>query len=161
MILSLVLNEFLPLGQLVSLGGLAWAILFALPLSALFSAVALALGLYARSTKEGQYYLIPLILFTMPLTFLSLAPGVRLDTSTCWIPVTGMTLLLQELMSVSPSPGIGWYFIPVLGTMLLGVVIALFWAVRQFHNEDVLFRESEQDMFAWFRRKVRKKESPS
>jgi len=30
---------------------------------------------YARSTKEGQYYLMPLFLLTMPLIFLTLGAG--------------------------------------------------------------------------------------
>ena len=37
------------------------------PISALFSALCLALAAFARSTKEGQYYLMPLLLVTMPL----------------------------------------------------------------------------------------------
>src|SRR5262249_44330718 len=36
---------------------IAWCVVLALPLSAFFSAVCLAVGAYARSSKEGQYYL--------------------------------------------------------------------------------------------------------
>ena len=39
---------------------LFWGVLLLLPLSAFFSAVCLAVGAYARSSKEGQYYLMPL-----------------------------------------------------------------------------------------------------
>src|SRR5207248_2206393 len=49
---------------------LFWAVLLLLPLSAFFSAVCLSVGAYARSSKEGQYYLMPLFLVTMPLIFL-------------------------------------------------------------------------------------------
>src|SRR5262249_46969834 len=41
---------------------LVWGVLLLLPLSAFFSAVCLAIGAYARSSKEGQYYLMPLFL---------------------------------------------------------------------------------------------------
>src|SRR5262249_44478323 len=67
-------GDRLPAGG-VSPAALAWCLLLALPLAAFFSAVCLAVGAYARSTKEGQYYLMPLFLVTMPLIFLTLAPG--------------------------------------------------------------------------------------
>src|SRR5205814_9004694 len=47
--------------------GLCSCILLLLPLSAFFSAVCLAIGAYARSSKERQYHRLPLFLATMPL----------------------------------------------------------------------------------------------
>src|SRR4029079_16456192 len=76
---------------------LVWSVLLLLPLSAFFSAVCLAVGAYARSTKEGQYYLMPLFLVTMPLMFLTLAPGVELSPFYSLVPVTGAALLMQKL----------------------------------------------------------------
>jgi len=54
------------------IAALSWCVVLSLPLSALFSAICLAIGAYARSSKEGQYYLMPLFLVTMPLIFLTL-----------------------------------------------------------------------------------------
>ena len=54
---------------------LFWSALLVLPLSAFFSAVSLAVGAYARSSKEGQYYLMPLFLVTLPLVCLTLRPA--------------------------------------------------------------------------------------
>ena len=68
------------------------------PLAALFHAPSLAIGDYARSTKEGQYYLLPIFLGTMPLVLFSLAPGMELTFKTSLIPVTGLCLLLQRLI---------------------------------------------------------------
>jgi sodium transport system permease protein len=51
----------------LKLGALLWSVVLVLPLSAFFSAVCLAVGVYARSSKEGQYYLMPLFLLTLPL----------------------------------------------------------------------------------------------
>ena len=48
-------------------------------MAALFSALCLALAAFARSTKEGQYYLMPLLLVTMPLMMLPMSPGVELE----------------------------------------------------------------------------------
>ena len=58
----------------------------------------LALAAFARSTKEGQYYLMPLLLVTMPLVILPMSPGVELNLGNSLIPVTGMVLLLRTLL---------------------------------------------------------------
>jgi sodium transport system permease protein len=137
----------------ISVAGLFWCVVLTLPLGALFSAVCLGLGVYARSTKEGQYYLLPMFLVTMPLIFLSVAPGVRLNLGYSLVPVTGTALLMQRLMGVSPEPGPWAYFVPVLASLGLCVFLALRWAVAQFHREDVLFREAERlDLKLWLKR---------
>src|SRR5204863_1813494 len=92
---------------------LVWGVLLLLPLSAFFSALCLAIGAYARSSKEGQYYLMPLFFLTMPLIFLTLAPGVELSPLYSMVPVTGVALLLQRLMSDGIDGGALLYFVPV------------------------------------------------
>src|SRR5947208_9926345 len=49
-------------GGAASFMALFWGVVLLMPLSAFFSAVCLAVGAYARSSKEGQYYLMPLFL---------------------------------------------------------------------------------------------------
>ncbi len=127
---------------IVSLPGLLACVVLGLPLAMLFSAVCVALGIVARSTKEGQYYLMPIILITMPLAFFSMMPGTELNASTCWIPVTGAMLLQQKMLSVTPDPTPWEYFPPVLGSLAVWIAIALALAVRQFNREEVLFRET-------------------
>jgi sodium transport system permease protein len=141
-------------------GPLLWAVLLLLPLSAFFSAVCLAVGAYARSTKEGQYYLMPLFLLTMPLIFLTLAPGVELNAFYSMVPVTGVALLLQRLMTADlPGPDVWGYFLPVLAPMVIYSWLALRWAIEQFQREEVLFREAERlDVRLWLRRLLREKE---
>jgi len=139
---------------------IAWSVALVLPLSAFFSAVCLAVGAYARSTKEGQYYLMPLFLLSMPLVFLTLAPGVELSPFYSLVPVTGVALLLQKLITASSLDQAPWlYFLPVLGPMVLYGWFALRWAIEQFKREEVLFREAERiELGLWFRRLFRDKE---
>jgi sodium transport system permease protein len=141
-------------------GALVWGLLLLLPLSAFFSALCLAVGAYARSSKEGQYYLMPLFLITMPLIFLTLAPGVELSPFYSLVPVTGVALLLQKLMAAgTPGRQLGLYFVPVLAPMVIYGWLALKWAVEQFKREEVLFREAERlDVRLWLRRLFREKE---
>ncbi len=140
---------------------LFWAVALLLPLSAFFSAICLAIGAYARSSKEGQYYLMPLFLLTLPLVLLTLAPGVELNHFYSMIPVTGVALLLQKLMAVKPPDSQLWgFFLPVLAPMLVYSWLALRWAIEQFQREEVLFREAERlDVNLWLRRLFREKEA--
>jgi sodium transport system permease protein len=140
---------------------LIWGLVLLMPLSAFFSALCLAVGAYARSSKEGQYYLMPLFLITMPLIFLTLAPGVELSPFYSLVPVTGVALLLQKLMAAgTPSGQLGLYFVPVLAPMVIYGWLALRWAIEQFQREEVLFREAERlDLRLWLRRLFREKEA--
>ena len=140
---------------------LLWCVLLVLPQSALFSAVCLAVGAYARSSKEGQHYLMPLFLLTMPLIFLTLAPGVELSPLYSLVPVTGVALLLQRLMAAATLDQVPWiYFLPVLAPIVLYSWIALRWAIDQFQREEVLFREAERlDLRLWLRHLLRDKEA--
>lgn len=144
----------------IPLGALLWCVVLSLPLSALFSAVSLAIGAYARSSKEGQYYLMPLFLVTMPLIFLTLAPGVELNPFYSLVPVTGVALLMQRLMTATSLDQVPWlYFIPVLAPIALYSWLALRWAIDQFQREEVLFREAERvDVRLWIRHLLRDKE---
>ncbi|MCS7045235.1 MAG: ABC transporter permease subunit, partial [Gemmataceae bacterium] len=151
-------SRHLPAGTLPA-AALVWCVLLSLPLAALFSAVSLAIGAYARSSKEGQYYLMPLFIVTMPLIFLTLAPGVELSPFYSLVPVTGVALLMQRLMTAPSLEQVPWlYFIPVLAPIALYSWLALRWAIDQFQREEVLFREAERiDVGLWLRHLFRDK----
>jgi sodium transport system permease protein len=153
-------SSLLPHGTF-PVGAIFWCILLSLPLSALFSAISLAIGAYARSSKEGQYYLMPMFLVTMPLVFLTLAPGVELNPVYSLIPVTGVALLMQKLMTSPSLATVPWlYFIPVLAPIALYSGLALRWAIDQFQREEVLFREAERlDIGLWLRHLLRDKDA--
>jgi sodium transport system permease protein len=158
--IALTTMQFMKL-DVINPFALAWGVLLLLPLSAFFSAVCLAVGAYARSSKEGQYYLMPLFLVTMPLIFLTLAPDVTLNPFYSMVPITGVALLLQKLMVAKPEQlgELSVYFVPVLGPMVIYSWLALRWAVEQFQREEVLFREAERlDLGLMLRNMFRDKE---
>ena len=156
---ALILSWFLPF-QFLSLCGLAWSILFALPLAMMFSAIAIGLGVFVRSTKEGQYYLLPLFLLVMPLTLWSLTPGMKLTWILSLVPITGLSLILQRLMAVSGEPVPIEYWLLVFGSLTCCMLLSLAWAARQFRRESVLFREAERGSIgSWLRGWLRRKHS--
>jgi sodium transport system permease protein len=140
---ALVLERVLGF-PIVNLPGLFGCVLLGVPLAMVFSAVCLALGIFARSSKEGQYYLVPLFLVSMPLAFGSMMPGTELTLGNSLIPITGSMLFQQKLLNLSDAP-IPWkLLLPVLGSQIIAVVVALALAGLQFRRESVLFRESNR-----------------
>jgi sodium transport system permease protein len=142
------------------LSSLVWVVVFLLPLSALFSALCLALAMFARSNKEGQYYLTPLLMVTMGLTMFCLSPAVEMQPFYSVLPVMGPALLLKGLLLANhQSSELYLYTIPVLVTSFGYSLMALWWAIDQFGSEDVLFREAERfDLRLWVRHLLRDKE---
>jgi len=131
-----------------------------IPLAALFSALSLALATFAKSTKEGQYYLTPLMVVVMGLTVFCMSPGVDLTPFNSVVPVVGLGLLLKNLLLAPISDvNIYVYILPVLLTSIGYSMIGLWWAIEQFHREEVLFRESERfDFKQWLHHLLREKE---
>ncbi len=133
---------------------LVWLLVATLPIVALFSALSLAIAAFAHSAKEGQYYLMPLLLIAFPLMTLPVLPTARLDLGTSLIPVTGMVLWLRFLIEGQYGEALR-YAVPVLGVTIGCCALAVGWAVRQFHSESVLFRQGDRGgMGIWLRRAV-------
>jgi sodium transport system permease protein len=143
------------------LAPLAWLVILLLPLSALFSALCLALATFARSTKEGQYYLTPLLMVVMGLTMFCLSPAVEMTPLYSVIPVVNVALLLKGLLLNSASSGnLVVYAIPVLISSIGYSMLALWWAIELYNSEDVLFREAEKfDIRMWFQQLLRTKDA--
>ena len=144
---------------------LVWLVVLLIPLAALFSALCLALATFARSTKEGQYYLTPLLLVTLGITVFCLSPAVEMSLAdnTSWffsvMPIMGVALLLKALLLSPDNTEVLVFAVPVLITSTLYSLLALWWAVEQFNSEDVLFRESERfEVGLWVRHLLRDKE---
>ncbi len=160
---SLTVTGSVILSRLPQLGpppGLAivWLLLALVPVSALFGALCLAFAAFARSTKEGQYYLMPLVLVTMPLTILPMAPGVQLNLGNCLIPVTGVVLVLRSVLEGNYLAALP--YIPLVAAVTLGCCwMAVRWATNQFNSESVLFREGERwDLSLWVKHLLRDRE---
>jgi len=130
---------------------LLWVILVLVPVSALFSALCLALAALARSTKEGQYYLMPLAVVIFPLVTITMWPTVELTLGTSIIPITGAVLLLRALLE-SDYALAARFAAPVIVVTVGCCLAAIRWAVDQFNRESVLFRESERlEIGLWLR----------
>ncbi|TXT22111.1 MAG: hypothetical protein FD138_3725, partial [Planctomycetota bacterium] len=144
---------------------LAWLLILLIPLSAFFSAMCLALATFARSSKEGQYYLTPLLMVSIGLTVFCLSPAVEIYPvhQASWfysvMPVVNIALLLKALLLNPGNTGALIFAAPVLITSIGYSLLALWWAIEQFSSEGVLFRDGERfEVALWLRHLLREKE---
>jgi len=72
--------------------------LMLVPVVAIFSAVLLSLSIYARSFKEAQGYMTPLVFAVIVPVMLAMLPGVELKGGWAWVPLTNVALAIKELI---------------------------------------------------------------
>jgi sodium transport system permease protein len=126
---------------------LALLVLFA----AFFSAVVLSLTSFARSFKEAQAYLIPLMLVCLTPGMLALLPDLQLNGWLAVVPVINLALLARQVFDgTAPLGGAIAVVVSTLLYSLAGVALA----ARLFGTEAVL----SSDQSGWsdlFRRPTR------
>ncbi len=125
------------LAFVISSKGVAAVFFMVLPLAVMFSAALLAIALLARSYKEAQSYIQPLIIVVILPALASLLPGVELNPKLALVPILNVSLVSKEILTGNYP----WGMIALIfGSSCLYAAAALFVAVRQFHREEVLFR---------------------
>jgi sodium transport system permease protein len=108
-----------------------------LPLAVFFSAALLALSLFAKSFKEAQSYISPLMIVAVLPAVAALLPGVELNPALALVPVLNTSLVSKEIITGTYH----WNFIALIflsSSVYAGVALAV--AVKLFQREDVLFR---------------------
>ena len=111
--------------------------LLLLPLAAIFSSLALAISIYARTFKEAQNYMQPLSMVVFFPIIISIMPNMELTAKTAFIPVTNVALAIKEIVKGTVDyTFIGLIFLAT--AIIAGALLAF--CVKWFNREDVLFR---------------------
>jgi sodium transport system permease protein len=123
----------------ITITGKAIASIFlvVLPLAVFFSAALLALSLFAKSFKEAQSYLSPLMIVVVLPAVAALLPGVELTPALALLPVLNTSLVSKEIITGTYH----WDLIALIflsSSVYAGLALAI--AVKLFQREDVLFR---------------------
>lgn len=112
-------------------------ILLIIPTACLFSALLLSLSLMARSYKEAQSYVTPLMIVVILPAFASFMPGFEFQTIHTFIPIMNTSLVLKDvLLGTFQWDKIGLVFVVNTVYAAFGVFVAK----RMFEKESVLFR---------------------
>ncbi|MEM9827374.1 MAG: CPBP family glutamic-type intramembrane protease, partial [Planctomycetota bacterium] len=102
--------------------------------AAFFSAVLLSLTSFARSFKEAQAYLIPVMLLSLGPAMISLLPGVTLTPPLAIVPLVNIVLLAREMLAGSWD---GFSAVLAAISTLVYAAAALAVASKMFGNEAV------------------------
>jgi ABC-2 type transport system permease protein/sodium transport system permease protein len=125
--------------------------------AAFFSAVLLILTSFARSFKEAQAYLVPLMLLALAPGMLALMPSIKLTGLWAVTPLANTVLLARDLFAGQASPALA---LVVIVSTLLYAAAALAAAAQLFGDEAVLY--SEQSTWGdLFRRPARPGPAPT
>lgn len=127
------LNQFiLPLGiTLVTIG------IFIL----VIAAVSMSVCAFAKTFKEAQNYMTPLMLAIILPAYVTMIPTVELNGATATIPVMNIALLIKSVLTFQYDMGL---ITLVLASNIAFVFLALFTLIKIFDSEEILFGEGRE-----------------
>jgi sodium transport system permease protein len=105
------------------------------PLALLVTAVLVGVGVMARSFKEGNSYLTPVLFVLLVPAMASQLPGVELTPTLALVPILNVSLLMRELLMGNVS---ALLFGMVFTSSLAWAVGGILFAARVFESEQVL-----------------------
>ena len=117
--------------------GLLGVLAMVLPVAVLFSALIFTVALFAKSYKEAQSSVAPMIFLVIMPAVVGMLPGIDLNARLALVPILNLSLVCKEMLS-----GIWhWNYIGIIfGSSCVYAAIALTLAVKMFNREDVIFR---------------------
>jgi sodium transport system permease protein len=131
-------EEGAPAPQLtLGIGAIASVFIMAVPLAVLFSAGVITIALFAKSHKEAQSYISPLMFVVVIPAVAAMLPGVDLTPKLAIVPLLNVSLLCKELVTGEYH----WnYIVLIFASTCVYAAGALYLAVKMFQRESVLFR---------------------
>ena len=154
------LGDLLTRGKevVIPLAALPWVLVLLIPLAVMFSALLLAVCSFARSFKEAQNYVMPVMVAAMIPAIVGVLPGTRLEGPLLIVPVTNIVILTRDLfMGKFDVVAILW--VTLSTTLYAGAAVAV--AARLFGQEAVLFADSGSVKTLFQRRFFKPADTPS
>ncbi len=112
-------------------------IVLLLPLAATFSALLMTLSLFAKSYREAQTYISPLMILVIVPAMFSMMPGSEAGVKLAMIPVVNVSVLMKEALRGT----VDWqYLATTMGVNISLACACLYLVLLMFNREKVLFR---------------------
>ena len=108
-----------------------------LPTAIMGASIMIAVALFAKSFKEAQSYLTPLLSAIIFPLIVGMMPGVTLTPASALIPLFNVCQLVKQIIQGEYAAS---NFAIVMAANAIYAVVAFFAAVRVFNDEKVLFR---------------------
>lgn len=111
--------------------------LMLVPTAAIFASLLLSISIYAKSYKEAQGFIQPLMMLVLLPIILAMLPGIKLNWIWAMVPLTNVSLAMKELIKGTMDYRM-FAMIFLSTTVIAGALLALcrWW----FNREEVLFR---------------------
>lgn len=121
----------------VSTGDLLLILLMLIPVSSIFSALLLAISIYARNYKEAQNYMGQMSMIGFFPIMVAMLPGVKLDWTWALVPISNVALAIKEIIKGTIDYTM---LFAILSSSVIFALIAISFCVYWFNKESVLFR---------------------
>jgi len=129
-------REFLDGAQLHPLA-IALLLVAVIPTAVTAASVMITISSFAKSFKEGQSYLSPLIMLVIFPAVIGMLPGMDANPRLALLPVFNVSQLIKSIFAGDYTASA---FIVSFGSNFVYAAVAFVIAVRIFKREDVLFR---------------------
>lgn len=121
------------------------------------SAVSMCVCSLAKSFKDAQNYITPIMFLVLIPSYASMIPNINLDRTTSVIPVVNISLLIKSVLSFQSNLGlIALVFISNFAFVILSVILLS----KMFNSEEILFGNGKSFSFLEKRRDIKKGTMP-
>ncbi len=123
-----------------NLSSLSILALFAITLftAMFFAAVNLTIGVYSRSSKEAQTYLMPVSIISLLPTYFMYSLDIHaIKMVHLCVPIVNIICIIKEILANSINI---LHFLVVAGWLLLYILLAFFVTSHMFKKESIIFR---------------------
>lgn len=107
------------------------------PIACLFSSALLSIALMAKSYKEAQSYITPLMFVVIFPAMISFLPGFELNWRLAFIPIVNVSLAAKEILMGTYKWG---FILLIFISTFIYAGFSIFVTKRLFEKEEVLFR---------------------
>jgi len=108
-----------------------------IPLAAFFASAVLAIAILAKSFKEAQGSLMPLMMVVVVPVLLGVLPGMELNARTALVPILNVSLATKDVISGTINPV---HLAMSYASLFALAGLSLWFCVKWFSREETLFR---------------------
>jgi len=130
-----------------------------IPFAVLMSAIMIAVCSFARTFKEAQNYVTPVILAVLIPGGIAALPATRLEGIMLVMPVGNMVLLARDFLLGATIPAVHIVMVLLSTTLYAGAAVAL--AANIFGKESVVFADAGSLRSSFSRKLVRPSDKPT
>lgn len=120
----------------------------------LITAISMCFCIFAKSFKEANNYITPVMLIVMIASMVGIIPSIQLDYKTSLIPIVNVSLLMKQVLAQRMS-------LPLAGVTIginLGYSVLIIWILaKMYDSENILFADGFQSFRLFQKRSEIKK----